>query len=271
VPVVRGSEDLAHASDVVSADLITPPSGSTVTGNVISTGITKSAATPLYIAAAGDSGIYITYVSNPADIQPYTITGVQAGFYRIYAILDLDNNQYINVGDIQNGDKYAPTITADGTNPVAAPDAVLIAQKATVTNGTIHSRSAGGDSYFLRLNIQSGTKLPVNAAITGGPQISSNVPMDLAWQGNYGEMWAQIWLPARPSVGDTYTVHIEYSGVPIVTEDLSLPVTAVLDSFANPIYPVGNTSPDSRNPLFSWKGGGAPGYYDYKIWVQGPS
>jgi hypothetical protein len=267
VPVVGGSEDTAHASGVVSVPLSTPAGNSTLTGNVISTGIVKSSNPPLYVAAVGDNGFYITYVSNPADTQPYTITGVVEGTYQIYAILDMDNNHFINIGDIQNTNRQAPAVAADGTNPIAAPDVVLTAQSASVTSGTVHVRSAGGDSYTLNVKIQNGTKLPVNAAITGGPQISSSVPIDLAWVSSWGEMSFMNLVPARPSVGDLYTVHIEYSDA--TSENLSLPVTAVLDSFAVPIYPAGNTAPDGVTPLFSWRAaGGTPGYFDYKIWVQ---
>ena len=50
----------------------------------------------------------------------------------------MDNNNFINIGDIQNSDKQAPAIAADGTNPVAAPDVILTDQSAYVTSGTVH-------------------------------------------------------------------------------------------------------------------------------------
>ena len=269
VPVVSGIEDTTHASNVVSAPLSTPTGNSTLSGRVISTGIAKSSATPLFLAAVSDTGgFFINGVSNPSDTQEYTITGVPAGTYNLYAILDMNGNNVIDIGDIQNSDKQAPTVTADGTNPVTVTDVILTAQNADVRSGTVHLKLGGSDSYALNLNIRDETKLVVNAAITGGPQLSSYVPIDMA-RGDWSEMSFFSGVPARPSIGDLYTVHIEYSDN--TSEDLNLPVTAVLDNFAIPIYPSGNTAPDSTNPLFSWRAAArTPGYYGYKIWVQSP-
>ncbi len=267
VPVVSGIEDTTHASNIVSAPLLTPTGNSTLIGKVISTGIAKSSATPLFLAAVSDTGgFYINGVSNPSDTQDYTITGVPAGTYNIYAILDMNGNNVIDIGDIQNSDKETPTITADGTSSLTVPDVILTAQNSDVRSGTIHMRTDGGDSYALTLSIRDQTKLVVNGAITGGTQLSSYVPIDIA-RGDWSEMSFFSGVPARPSIGDLYRVHIEYSDN--TSEDLDLPVTAVLDNFALPIYPSGNTAPDSLNPLFSWRAATrTPGYYGYKIWVQ---
>ncbi len=94
--------------------------------------------------------------------------------------------------------------------------------------------------------------------------MSSEVPMDLAW--NSQGIYVFNSLPARPAVGDGYTVHVDYPDGSF--DDLSLPVTAVLNSFAMPIYPAGNTGPDSTQPLFAWLIPNQSGYYTYRIWVN---
>ncbi len=280
VPKVAGIEDQVHASGVVSAPIAAPTAGSTVNGTVFSTGIAKSTSTPLYIALVpadkGPGQPFITYVNNPQDTQAYTMTGISAGTYQIFTMLDMNNDHIQDVGDITdtNGNgKNGPSITVDGSSTYAAPIVSLIAvNNAVATVGTGHNRSAGsnnGDSYSLMVNINSGAKMPVSAAVTAGPQIASLVPIDLVWNSNSNSIQLSQQLPARPSVGDSYSVTINYSDNKV--DNISLPVTAVLDNFPMPIYPTGSTAPDSTNPLLSWRSPGPNGAYSYNIQVQDSS
>jgi|WetSurMetagenome_2_1015567.scaffolds.fasta_scaffold00031_69 hypothetical protein len=265
VPVVNGSVDTSHQSADFSVVLTTPSVGSSLTGTINSTGITKGSA-PLFIAAQGSNGAYITYVDNPADNQSYSISGVSAGAYQVNAFLDMDNNKYMAVPDIATGgDNQIPTIVVDGTNPLTVPDIFLSDGPVTARTGTAHYLSDGGEFYSLNFPIRPKTKQPVAATLIAGPQLT--VPIDLAYMVNYGDIegWPQV--SARPSVGDTYTVQVIYSDNS--SENLSLPVTAVLDYFAGLKYPVGDTAPDSLIPLFSWanSSAGMIGYFDFRISV----
>jgi hypothetical protein len=270
VPVVNGSEDTTNQSDIFSKSLTTPAGGSTLNGTVISTGISKSSSTPLGIVAMNDSGAYITIVSGtPADNQSYTITGLAAGTYQVHAILDMDNNGYMNVPDIVNdSNSQTPIIIVNGSSSYTVPDIVLSAGNVEAKNGTVHSLTDSGESFSLNFKIDRKQKQPVSATITAGPQLT--VPIDLAWIGEWGQIQGWPWVAARPSVGDTYTVHVNYSDN--TSENLSMPVIVVLDDFARPIFPKGDAA-GSTTPIFSWMGVNATptGYFDYSIWVNNGS
>jgi hypothetical protein len=273
VPVVNGSEISAYASAVFSAALSAPSGGSTLTGKVNSTGITKNS-TPLYLFAESDSGGNIAYAGSAADSQSYTIYGLTAGTYKLHAFLDMDNNGYMNTGDIYNQDNQAQTVTVDGSTSFTAPDIILTAGNAEVTSGTSHWRSSGAgtyDSYMMKFSVQSKEKQPVGATITAGSNLSVT-PIDLGWISDWGEIQGWPQLTARPNVGDTYTLRVNYSDSS--SEDLTLSVSSVLDKFATLVYPAGSVVFDSSSQKLSWR---LPdinepsGYYFYQIYVQDSS
>ena len=118
-------------------------------------------------ADKGPGQPYITYVNNPGNTQAYTLTGIPAGTYNIFTMLDMNNDHIQDFGDITdtNGNNNGPSIAVDGANTFTAPNVSLIAtSNAVATVGTGHLRISNGnsDSYTLNFNISPGNKLPVS-------------------------------------------------------------------------------------------------------------
>ena len=87
----------------------------------------------------------------------------------------MNNNGYIDTGDIQNSDDNAPIVSVDGTNPATAGDIIVsFSQNVTARNGTIHILSGSNEVYGLQLIVNAAVRQPVNVSITAGTQMSGS-------------------------------------------------------------------------------------------------
>jgi hypothetical protein len=245
-----------------------PVGGSTISGEVSYTG---AASGPLYIAVveSGDSpspNLYVTHIASPTSPQSYSVTGIADGSYQVVAAIDMNNNNVImDLGDLSaESMDDGPSIDIAGNNVIHNMD--LNSENVLARVSTRHVFDALNVNFYYetRTELARGVKRPIRAVVTGGPGI--NVPVDLAPRGSEGDFEGFFWNVPRPAPGDPYTYELTYSDT--TSETVTTGVTALLDSFAVPVYPIGSVPGDTR-PTFTWSAPAAPPpVYFYELEVH---
>lgn len=235
----------------------------TVSGTVTFTG----AATGTLVVGAYDQvtqNVYYTSIAAPVSPQAYTFSGVPAGSYSNFAVIDMNNNGRIDVGDIHNTNgNSTPTITVAGPT---TGNISLSSANSTALVTTDHWFDAVTNSYSVNPQLNNGVKRIVSAIVFSGQNIA--VPMDMA--NSYGNFQGNMSISTIvPVIGDTYQFKITYSDAS--TQIVSATVTAVLNSFATSLA-VNPLAPYTRNvPQFTWAAPLAPpASYLYDIYVNQP-
>lgn len=246
-------------------------SASTVNVAVDTTGILKNnPLTPLIVIVTDNkNSFYFNYVKTPTDVQTVPVSGVQAGTYLMYTILDLSGTGNLddprNVSNMSGADRNQRPlpIVVDGISAtITAPTTKLAVKNAGVSVSTNHSRQNGLESFGLSFYVAPMSKQLVNVTLESGPQISGPIDMGMGSNndGN-GSYDLSVQVLNRPGVGDTYNFSLYFADAPLTAENWTGKVTAVLDSFPNNTFPVETTGPDSVSPTFSWVNpGNLPGF-----------
>jgi hypothetical protein len=257
-----------------------PTGGATVSGRVYSPGITKNASTPLYIVLVSDNGpSFIGGVPSPTDTQSWSIAGVQPGTYSLYVILDLTNDGVSSVigkatSRGMNDNLPGVTVTVPpGATAATGPDITLTAPNSKTF---VKTANISNQSYGLEFFAAGGLKRPVSVSVDSGPNLSEPIDLGLSL-GNgdaatFGYGSPQVYFTTKPSVGDTYSITVQYSdGTP---DPLTRKVTGVVTAFPSLVFPKGNVSPiDTNVTPFAWSTPGQPpaGYYDYYLGMNASS
>ncbi len=227
----------------------------TVSGTVTFPG---TATGPMIVAAYSyTSGIFFTRIASPVSPHTYSFSGVPNGSYFNFAVIDMNNNGVIDLGDISNTDSDTPSITV---NSNTTANITLTAAGAIERVTTSHWSDGTNQSYNANVAVNSGTKLAVAVTIVSAPYIA--VPFDMSKDWNFGA-WLNL-MAVRPNVGDAFKVKVTYSDG--TSEYLTSSVTGVLDNFAQ----TPTTSGGNRNiPTFNWAAPATPpAPYTYKLWVS---
>lgn len=194
-------------SDTVGPVTINASTGNySVSGTVSFPGVTPTG--PLFVGVYSEMGITYTRYTAPSSGQAYTISGVPNGTYMLFAIIDMDNDGIIDVGDLSNTEgKDNGTITVNGAN--------LTGQTVTIptANGvagvtTEHRKQGTNENYNVDMEVISGRKMVVAVAVASGPGINSIT--DLSRQDWTYDYWINRGL-TRPTTADTYTFNVTYS------------------------------------------------------------
>ncbi len=248
------------ASPTVSAVISAVGVGAnTVSGTVTFPG---TATGPLYVGVFNGSTIYGQVINTPyTSPVSYSYSGVPAGNYQAFAIIDQNNNGLIEASDIANanGNGGPPPLTVGSgttTNNVTLTSAV-----STLSVGTSHSQFNGSnDSYSLNFGIAWGSKRPVAITLVSGPNVI--VPWDIPTDSNNGEF---VNLNSvAPSVGDTYQFQVTFSDA--TTQILPATVSAVLNSFVTSMTAQTTTPGSVTAPLFTWvTPASTPSPYTYSV------
>jgi hypothetical protein len=184
---VRAENDVNQPLSTVVGPIVPAAqsaSASTVNVPVDTTGITKNTPKPtplIVVVTDNNNSFYMNYIMSPTDVQTVPVTGVQAGMYLMYTILDLSGTGNLddpaNVTNMNRADRNqrALPIMADGVSTVTAPTTRLAVKKAGVTVSTDHSLQNGLESYSLWFKVaqmtrQSASKQLVNVTLENGPQ-----------------------------------------------------------------------------------------------------
>ena len=209
---------------------------------------------PLFLAIGDMTGnMYPAYINSAATPQSYTVSGVPNGLYRVYAVIDVDNNGQIGIGDYKTNDSNAPTITVNNS-AVSNVDLTLGSQNGSVNVMTAHWKNGTVDSYYLNFEVSDGLKKPVAVTLNSGPNVTGPIDMGMNSGGGFFSM---IGIGSTvPAVNDTYLFDVIYSDNTTDT-NLSTAITGVINDFATPVAPVGSVS-YSAAPTFSWTAPATP-------------
>ncbi len=147
----------------------------------------------LMVLINDSAGVFITAsLANPTSSQLFSISGVPAGTYMLYTILDLNNNGLIDWGDISDTEIGVPvTVESSDVNGVAVS---LTAADADAYVQTKHSKN-GAAYYSLTLGAFGMMKRPVNVSVSG-PQIPIS-DLGLSNNGIEPSKPLKVWRPDR--------------------------------------------------------------------------
>jgi hypothetical protein len=210
-------------------------------------------------------------VASPTSPAAFTITGIPAGNYVHFAILDQDGDGAIDGGDVANVKSGGPqgtiAVSADMTHDLVLSGANGEARVST--QHQIWQGQAGSDWYGIETEVRGQVKQPVRAVLYSAPGIA--VPADVGgFHGGYAFFADQG--ATRPTVGDAYRYKVWYSDGS--TELLSGSVAVVLDTFATGLA-VNSALPYSKGqPMFTWTNPASPpaGYgLQLSLWGDGAS
>ncbi len=239
--------------------------GFTVSGTVAFTG---TATGPLYLAIGdGETGdmkiaAYPLPLASPAA---FSVTGVPAGTWGVYAILDQNGNGVIDDGDLSNTNGMdSQQITVGGS--MSGVGVTLSGARAGVSTTTEHSRNDGGTvhSYSLQTTVTANVQRVVRAMLVAGKGVG--VPADLGGDREFYSWW-NLGTTA-PALGDLYTYEVTYGDGS--SELLTAPVTTLLSSFAQGLTATTTGGGSVAQPLFSWSAPAAPpASYGYNLSVWG--
>ena len=251
------------------AVVMTAPGG----GHAVSGGVfigQQASPSAIVVIASEGAGAYFTRIANPLPLQanPFSLNGVPDGNYKVYVILDKNDNGIIDPDDLVLPENSAPTITVNGadlTGIAATLPAPMANAFATVQ--TIHQLDDSMmENYSQNFTVEGYGKTPVNAAIDGGTHLSGPVDLAVTEWGTF-EHWAST-APNIPAVGNSYSFSVVYDDG--TTETINAGVSAVLNEFPIPVSPLGHT-PYAAVPVFSWTPASpAPAYpYTYSLVLRG--
>jgi hypothetical protein len=141
------------------------------------------------------------------------------------------------------------------------------AATATAALSTNHWKSGSTQGYTLNAVVTVPASAGLADVTISGAQISSTL-LSLDTGGTV--YTASLPLATRPTVGALYAISVVYKNTAIATDNFSLPVSAVLDTFATPVAPLGAVGANNA-PTFVWS---APatlptGFANYTLSLSG--
>ncbi len=252
-------------STIASAVVGPVAGGFTVSGTVT---FPVGATGPLYLAIGdGETGnmkvaAYPLSLTSPVA---FSVTGVPAGAWGVYAILDQNGNGVIDEGDLSNTNgRNSQLVTVGGDT--SGVSVTLSSAKSLVSTTTEHAQNDGGmvHSYSLQTTVTANLQRVVRATLVAGKNVG--VPADLGGDREISTWW-NLGTTA-PAVGDVYTYEVAYGDGS--SELLTAPVTTLLSSFAQGLTATTSGGGSVARPLFSWSAPASPPvYYGYTLSVWG--
>ncbi|PNU18571.1 hypothetical protein C2E25_16995, partial [Geothermobacter hydrogeniphilus] len=242
-------------------------SGYTVSGNLTINNAPGplSSSTPAYTVlvnfAAG--AIFVNQTPDPATSTAFNLDGVSDGSYDFYILLDMNNNGYLDAGDLSTMNGPVTRVTVNGGN-VTGLTPVVDNTNSYQRVETTHGKAGGGEYYGLNLNVEPGYRRVAGVQVSGG---ALPFPIDVGIDDSgFFDLWQDS--PSRPGIGDSYSFDITYSDG--TTETLTGQVTGVLDDFPTPLAPQGTVS-NASTPTFHWAAPQAAmvAPFGYEIYLRG--
>ena len=235
----------------------------TISGTV-TFNITPNGSAPLYVGLYSSTlGVYFDRIAPPfSSGVAYSIPGVPSGNYQMFAVLDQNNNGYIDPGDVTNftGANGPPPFVVSATSP--GNIVALTAANAATFVTTNHSLSGSTNSYDINVGVNLEQKLPVSMTMFSGPNVA--VPFDMDGGTNNNDFQPIFNNSVRPTVGDLYQFLVTYSDG--TTQVLSSSVSTVLDSFAQNLQMNSPVAGSATVPVLNWAAPASPpAFYTYKV------
>ena len=253
VSAIVGNVEVKSAS--VSATLPPAAGAFTFSGTVTFPG---TATGPLYVGLfdGQNSVIYGKQILTPSSGVAFSITGVPAGNYQAFAIIDQNNNGLIEPSDISNvsNNNGGPPPLAITTSNITGYTIALTSAVSTVNVSTNHQQNLNNtptDTYGMNLGISWGTKRPVAMTLLSGPNVT--VPWDVPVDSNNGE--GVNLNGATPVTGDTYQFQVTFSDGSTQTMPVSI---TVLNSFVTGMAMNSPVAGTQTMPVLNWVAPASP-------------
>jgi hypothetical protein len=255
-------------SPVTGPVMIGDTTGSaTVAGSVSFTGDATGHQMLVGVHSNTTGAVYYTTVSSPVSPQSYSVSGIPDGDYDNFAIIDMNDDNKINTGDITNvNDQQAPSITVSGgAVTVGTGNITLSSANSSVQINTDHQSDGSSDNYALILSNTDGIKRIRNLTMVAGPDLS--VPFDLG-----PHRYDGLGIPlgtVSPTVGtNIYTFLAEYSDG--TKQTLKVSVAPVANFFAQSLTAVTTGAGTTSAPQFTWMAPiSPPSFYTYSLNLYG--
>jgi hypothetical protein len=217
--------------------------GFNLSGTVTSPTLPGTLVPPLYVIALSSSGGGVVRVGSPTAAQPWSMDGLSAGSYQVYAFRDVGADGKLTPTDPGN---FFKPVTVQMSASQTSPTIDLSAANSIADVMTGHLNDSGAQSYTLYIRLRANLKRPVKAELTTGAKVAVpySVPLD-----ETGGARHRVLLPMgsiAPAAGDTYTLAVTYSDGTI--ENVNGMVTALLPTptVMTPVAISGAT------PSFEW-------------------
>jgi hypothetical protein len=237
-----------YAPEIGPVTVGTTAGGFSLSGAVNSPALPGSIVPPLYVLALSQTGTGGTFtrVSAPAGSQAYTLTGLAAGTYSLYAFRDIGGDGKLTPTDPGNFFTPATVVVSANQN---APALEVRADNAIATVTTGHLNEMGSHSYSLFFRVRANLKRPVLARLASGPKVA--MPYDLPLNETGGARH-EVRLPLAgivPAAGDAYAIAVTYSDG--TSETLTASVSALLPTpeIVTPALLANQTPTFQWNPL----------------------
>jgi hypothetical protein len=223
---------------------------------------------PLYVGLFdGKNGvIYGKEIQLPyASGVAFSVTGVPAGNYQAFAIIDQNDNGLIeptDISNVSNNHGGPPPLTVSTSN-ITGYTIALTSAVSTMNVTTYHQQNMNNiptDSYSLNFGISWGSKRPVAMTLTSGPNAA--VPWDLPVDTN--NSGGVNLNGATPLTGDTYQFQVTFSDGSTQTMPASI---TVLNSFVTGMLMNSPVSSGSATmPVLNWvTPASPPSPYTYNV------
>ncbi len=251
-----GNESFPSA--VVGPVIIGPGTGLNTVSGTVTVPVSYTTTYPLYVGLYAGNGIYyFTRIASPTASQAYSFSGVPNGTYRAFAFIDWINDGSPGIGDLVFDDIGALPVVINNNNPTV--DIILSDDSYRSYVATQHWMNGSSSGYILNFAVSGIMGLPIRANIISGQNIP--VPLDMQRANNsVGTYYCPVNIGAvRPALTDSYRFDANTSSGSM--GQMTAPVTAVLDSFAQNLL-----ATDTDTPTFSWSAPASPpAFYSYYI------
>ncbi|TLM65893.1 MAG: DUF1566 domain-containing protein [Deltaproteobacteria bacterium] len=191
----------------VSATLPVPAGGYTVSGTINRGTLVNATGKPCLVIAekpGAQNGFahFIPALASTATTA-FSIPNVPPGFYYLYAVVDMNGDNRLSIGDYLSIDPVAVTVT---NAAVSGKVLTVSAPGARASVETTHGFDFE-EYYDISLSVFGVTRRVVNVHITGPDLPAGGV--DVGWDDDEFSYWT--WRQARPLPGDQYTFEVEYA------------------------------------------------------------
>ncbi|MGD0890571.1 MAG: putative Ig domain-containing protein [Terracidiphilus sp.] len=265
---VAGSSTSPFSSIYGPVTIDAPSGGNAVSGTVT---FSETATGPLYVGFYNTSTgeVYATAVgsktSPPVSPASYNVNVPTGSNYYFFGIIDQNNDNQVDPGDITNVNLInnttvigPTTTTQDLTMPSGNSVAQLTTQASQFNNnGTISYQ------YNLAFKVQGNAKLPVAVTLASGANVLVPADYGLCTScGNTQEFNFYVSLYSFPPVtGNPYGLLITYSDG--TSETLTPTVGNILSAYATDLLP--DSTGASLTPTFTWTDPANASDYTYQF------
>ncbi|BCS55467.1 hypothetical protein GSVR_37750 [Geobacter sp. SVR] len=233
---------VAGGNGTVGGTLVTPPPGA----------LSRPAYVVLLDPVTGHPVSFFASSTAPNPI-PFALAGVPDGQYRLLALIDQNNSNRLDQGDIHLPPwRTLPVTVAGGTATCSAGCTIDLTgyqngSQANLTTLNWSDLYNGSQGYQLNFALHGMQKIPASAAISG-PQLTSGGNIAIVQEGGNG-VSGSFAVPLAPAVSDAYSVLVTYTDG--TSETIPVAISGFVAGLPANLAPA-NTLYLAALPTFTW-------------------